>query len=85
MRTLYDPIEPDATGQLSVGNGHLLYFERCGTRGAKPVVFLHGGPGGGVSPAHRRLFDPAAYDILLFERRLGGIAKLASGFAIESC
>jgi proline iminopeptidase len=68
-RTLYPPIEPYETGQLDVGDGHRLYWERCGTRGAKPVVFLHGGPGAGCSPDHRRQFDPARYDILLFDQR----------------
>lgn len=68
-RTLYPPIEPHALGHLDVGDGHSLYWERCGTPGAKPVVFLHGGPGGGFSPEHRRQFDPARYDILLFDQR----------------
>lgn len=68
-RTLYPPIEPRESGMLDVGDGHSLYWERCGTAGAKPVVFLHGGPGGGFSPAHRRQFDPARYDILLFDQR----------------
>ncbi|WP_202815314.1 prolyl aminopeptidase [Aureimonas sp. AU12] len=69
LRILYPPIEPYASGHLSVGGGHEVYWERCGTPGAKPVVFLHGGPGGGCSAKHRRLFDPARYDILLFDQR----------------
>jgi proline iminopeptidase len=68
-RTLYPAIEPFDSGRLDVGDGHSLYWERCGTRGAKPVVFLHGGPGAGCSPDHRRQFDPARYDILLFDQR----------------
>jgi proline iminopeptidase len=68
-RTLYPPIEPYESGMLDVGDGHSLYWERCGTPGAKPVVFLHGGPGAGCSPDHRRQFDPARYDILLFDQR----------------
>jgi proline iminopeptidase len=68
-RTLYPPIEPFETGMLDVGDGHQLYWERCGTKGAKPVVFLHGGPGSGCSPAQRQQFDPALYDILLFDQR----------------
>ena len=68
-RTLYPPIEPYETGMLEVGDGHTLYWERCGTRGAKPVVFLHGGPGGGCGVGQRRQFDPALYDILLFDQR----------------
>jgi proline iminopeptidase len=69
LRTLYPPIEPFDTGRLDVGDGHSLYWERCGTKGAKPVVFLHGGPGAGCSPDHRRQFDPERYDILLFDQR----------------
>jgi hypothetical protein len=47
-------IEPYASGHLDVGDGHVIYWERSGTPGAKPAVFLHGGPGGGFSPSHRR-------------------------------
>ena len=69
LRTLYPPIEPYETGMLDVGDGHSIYFERSGTPGAKPAVFLHGGPGGGIAPDHRRLFDPELYDVLLFDQR----------------
>ena len=68
-RTLYPEIEPYETGMLDVGEGHSLYFERSGTKGAKPAVFLHGGPGGGMSPSHRRQWDPELYDVLLFDQR----------------
>ena len=68
-RTLYPPIEPYASGMLDVGDGHSLYWERCGTPGGKPAVFLHGGPGGGCGPDQRRQFDPALYDVLLFDQR----------------
>lgn len=68
-RTLYPPITPYASGMLDVGDGHSLYWERCGTPGAKPAVMLHGGPGAGCSPNHRRQFDPARYDVLLFDQR----------------
>ncbi len=68
-RTLYPAIEPYETGMLDVGEGHSLYWERCGTPGAKPAVFLHGGPGGGMSPDHRRQWDPQSYDVLLFDQR----------------
>ncbi|AOL23466.1 proline iminopeptidase [Erythrobacter litoralis] len=68
-RTLYPEIEPYETGMLDVGEGHSLYYERVGTPGAKPAVFLHGGPGGGMSPSHRRQWDPALYDVLLFDQR----------------
>lgn len=69
LRTLYPEIEPFETGFLDVGDGHTIYWERVGTRGAKPAVFLHGGPGGGISPANRRLFDPDRYDVILFDQR----------------
>ena len=72
-RELYPPIEPFETGMLDVSangsGGHTLYWERCGTRGAKPVVFLHGGPGAGCSATQRQQFDPELYDILLFDQR----------------
>lgn len=67
--TLYPEVEPYESGMLDVGEGHSLYYERVGTPGAKPAVFLHGGPGGGMSPAHRRQWDPARYDVLLFDQR----------------
>lgn len=69
LRTLYPEIEPYASGHLDVGDGHVVYWERVGTPGTKPAVFLHGGPGGTVSPSHRRLFDPALYDVTLFDQR----------------
>ncbi|RFB78930.1 prolyl aminopeptidase [Methylovirgula sp. 4M-Z18] len=69
LRSLYPPIEPYHTGFLDVGDGHRIYYERVGKPGGKPAVFLHGGPGGGISPAHRQLFDPEYYDVLLFDQR----------------
>ncbi len=68
-RQLYPAIEPYAHGFLDTGDGHQVYWERVGTPGAKPAVFLHGGPGGGSSPDHRRLFDPARYDVVVFDQR----------------
>ena len=68
-RPLYPPIEPYRTGRLEVGDGHTLYWEQCGNPQGKPAVMLHGGPGAGCSPDHRRQFDPARYDILLFDQR----------------
>lgn len=68
-RQLYPEIEPYETGMLDVGEGHSLYWERVGTPGAKPAVFLHGGPGGGIAPDHRRQWDPESYDVLLFDQR----------------
>ena len=69
LRQLYPAIEPYASGLLDVGEGHWVYWERCGTPGGIPAVFLHGGPGGGCSPDHRRFFDPARYNALLFDQR----------------
>ncbi|MCV0379100.1 prolyl aminopeptidase [Nitratireductor sp.] len=69
LRTLYPEIEPFDSGMLDVGDGHTIYWERVGTRGAKPAVFLHGGPGGGCGPTHRRAFDPEQYDVMLFDQR----------------
>ena len=75
LRTYYPEIEPYASGHLDVGGGHSIYWERVGTKGAKPAVFLHGGPGGGLSPNQRRVFDPARYDVLLFDQRGCGKSK----------
>ena len=71
-RTLYPLVEPYASGMLEVGDGHKLYWERVGTPGAKPAVFLHGGPGAGASPRHRGQWHPQKYDVLLFDQRGAG-------------
>lgn len=68
-RGFYPPIEPFVSGLLEVGEGHEVYWERVGRPGGKPAVFLHGGPGAGCTPAQRRVFDPARYDVLLFDQR----------------
>ena len=82
LRTLYPEIEPFETGTLDVGDGHQVYWERIGTRGAKPAVFLHGGPGGTISPNHRRLFDPKLYDVILFDQR--GCGKSTPNASLEA-
>ena len=66
---LYPPLTPYDAGRLEVGEGHSLYYEQSGTPSGKPVVLLHGGPGGGTNPAMRRYFDPKAYHIILFDQR----------------
>ena len=68
-RTLYPEIEPYESGMLDVGDGHRLYWELSGNPNRMPVVFLHGGPGGGSSPDHRRQFNPDKYKILVFDQR----------------
>lgn len=66
---LYPEIEPYDTGTLSVSSVHEMYYEQCGNPDGKPVVFLHGGPGGGGDTGPRRFFDPEAYRIVLFDQR----------------
>jgi proline iminopeptidase len=72
MRTMYPEIEPYRTHHIAVDGGHTLYVEECGNPQGLPVVFLHGGPGAGLSPYHRRFFDPARYRIVLFDQRGAG-------------
>src|SRR4029453_1360068 len=67
--TLYPEFDPYETGHLDVGDGHRLYWELSGNPDGKPVVFLHGGPGGGSSPDHRRQFNPDKNKILVFDQR----------------
>lgn len=66
---LFPEISPYETGMLEVGGGHSIYYERVGTPGAKPAVFLHGGPGAGITVKNRRQWDPELYDVLLFDQR----------------
>jgi len=72
MKILYPVIEPYDTGRLKVSPVHELYYEQCGNPEGKPAVFLHGGPGGGVSPDYRRYFNPDVYRIVLFDQRGSG-------------
>ena len=72
MRTLYPSIEPYDTGHLQVTERHRLHYEQCGNPEGKPVVILHGGPGGGCSPKMRRFHDPERYRIILFDQRGSG-------------
>lgn len=69
MHQLFPEIEPFRTWFLDTGDGHSLYVEQSGNPQGKPVVFLHGGPGGGTNPKQRQLFDPNAYHIILFDQR----------------
>lgn len=69
---LYPPIEPYASGRLAVDSGHEIYWEESGNPRGVPVVFLHGGPGTGSAPVHRRFFDPGHYRIVIFDQRGAG-------------
>lgn len=69
---LYAPIEPYESGFLAVDDLHTLYWEQCGNPRGVPVLFLHGGPGAGASPTHRRFFDPAHYRIVILDQRGAG-------------
>src|ERR1700691_622230 len=66
---LYPPLEPYNTGRLRVSPVHEIYFEESGNPSGKPVVFLHGGPGGGSDPKQRRFFHPDMYRIVNFDQR----------------
>lgn len=72
---LYPKIEPYDRGMLDVGDGHQLYYEQSGNPSGVPVVFLHGGPGAGSNPAHRRFFDPEFYRIVIFDQRGAGRSR----------
>ena len=69
MRQLYPPIEPYTQSTLSVSPIHTLYYEEVGNPKGKPVVFLHGGPGGGIVSIYRQFFDPNRWRIILFDQR----------------
>lgn len=68
-RWIYPEINPYQTGRLKVSELHDIYYEECGNPQGKPVVFVHGGPGGGIEAKHRRYFDPRKYRIVLFDQR----------------
>ncbi|PWR25838.1 prolyl aminopeptidase [Zavarzinia aquatilis] len=76
MRTeLYPEIDPVLSGFLDTGDGHSLYWEVSGNVRGLPVVFVHGGPGAGAKPVHRRFFDPETYCIVVFDQRGAGRSK----------
>ncbi|HWM03694.1 MAG TPA: prolyl aminopeptidase [Actinophytocola sp.] len=66
---MYPEVVPNDQGMLAVGDGNLVYWEQCGNPDGKPAVVLHGGPGSGCTPAHRRWFDPAVYRVVLLDQR----------------
>ena len=69
---LYPPLEPFGSGLLDLDGRHRMYWEQSGNPAGVPVVFLHGGPGAGSTPAHRRFFDPHHYRIVIFDQRGAG-------------
>jgi proline iminopeptidase len=69
VQYLHPPIEPFDQRMMEVGQGHKIYVEQCGNPKGIPVLVLHGGPGGGCSPAMRRYFDPRVYRVILFDQR----------------
>ncbi|XP_053374446.1 probable proline iminopeptidase isoform X2 [Mercenaria mercenaria] len=71
-RAMYPEIEPYDTGMLKVSDIHQVYYEQSGNKTGNPVIFLHGGPGGGTSPRDRTFFDPEAYRIVLMDQRGAG-------------
>ena len=70
--SLFPPILPNRHGMLAVDALHTIYWEEVGNPNGIPVIFLHGGPGAGLSPQHRRFFDPSAYRVILFDQRGAG-------------
>ena len=73
MRTaLFADIELRDRGRISLDNGHEMYWEESGRSDGVPIVFLHGGPGAGTMPVHRRFFDPDYFRIILFDQRGAG-------------
>ena len=82
----YPRIEPDRQGMLDVGDGDLVSWAACGNPDGKPALVVHGGPGSGCTPWHRRLFDPAAYRTVLFDQRgCGRSTPHASDPAADAC
>ncbi|MGE0079810.1 MAG: prolyl aminopeptidase [Thiohalomonadaceae bacterium] len=81
-RTLYPEIQPYVQHSLAVDAPHVLHVEECGNPHGLPVVFVHGGPGAGCEPWHRRFFDPARYRIVLFDQR--GCGRSAPHASLEA-
>lgn len=68
-RELYPPVEAYTSGRIDVSGGHKIYYDQSGNPGGIPIVFVHGGPGGGTSPIQRRFFDPHKFNIILYDQR----------------
>lgn len=76
---LYPQVEPFDQRLMDVGDDHRIYVEQCGHPSGMPVLVLHGGPGGGCSPAMRRYFDPSVYRVVLFDQRGCGRSRPHAG------
>jgi proline iminopeptidase len=76
-RDLFPDIEPYDSGTLKLDHGHVMYWEECGRRDGQAALFLHGGPGSGCWPLHRRFFDPQHYRVVLFDQRGAGRSRPA--------
>ena len=74
-RTLYPSLEPFDYGFFEPSGEHAVYYEQCGNPNGKPVVFVHGGPGGGGDVGARRFFDPSGYRIIIFDQRGAGRSR----------
>jgi proline iminopeptidase len=84
VAALYPAIEPRSHGRLDTGDGQEIYWEEAGNPRGRPVIVLHGGPGSGCTPWHRRLFDPDAYRVILFDQRGCGRSRPHAGDAATS-
>jgi len=78
-RSRADPFAPLTSEHLAVGDGHEVYVESVGHRSGIPAVYLHGGPGSGCQPDHRRLFDPERFHAVLFDQRGAGRSRPKGG------
>ncbi|KAI8800403.1 proline iminopeptidase [Cladochytrium replicatum] len=76
---LFAPIDPYDSGFLDVGDGHRIYYEQVGNPLGTPIVYLHGGPGGGIAPSDRQYFDPQKYRVVLFDQRGAGKSTPTAG------
>ncbi|MBY0518589.1 MAG: prolyl aminopeptidase [Bacteriovoracaceae bacterium] len=74
MRDLYPEIEPYNTGFLKVSDTHTIYWEEVGNPKGKPLIFIHGGPGGGIDAGSRRYFDPTLWRVIRFDQRGCGLS-----------
>lgn len=81
MLDFYPEIEPYDSGMLKVSDLHSIYYEQAGNPHGKPVIFVHGGPGGGIDESYRRFFDPKVWRVILFDQR--GCGKSTPAFELK--